>query len=174
LVWEVAGQTASFFEYGAIRIKSEQSLYRVSEFKYPGTVVDELVRSRKRCSDPVESVLKVLAVGTFRRVLETESDVPVVMDWIINAGRLNDTSTFRSALLINNISVRGIDFHPLSRRRYYKEDIPSGWHQDLISPREPEHRRVEFEMGHLTEIHDFVLRVAAEWNIEIEREEALL
>jgi hypothetical protein len=152
-------------------LRSEQNFYLVSDFKYPGTVVIELVRSRKRCPESLEMLLKVLKVGTFRSVVEPESQVPVLIEWVVNAGRLNDTSTFRSSLLINNTRVRGIDFHEFSRRRYYREVVPAGWHQDLISPKEHENRRVPFEMRDLTDIRDFVLRVATEWNIEIESEE---
>ena len=70
--------------------------------------------------------------------------------------------------------IRGIDFHEFPRRRFYREVTPAGWHQDVIEPREGNQRKDTIDIGRLTGLRDFVLRVAMEWNIQVEREEGLL
>jgi hypothetical protein len=143
----------------------------VADFRYPATVVDEIVRGGKRCPSGIDSVLKGLKDGGFRSVLESNQHVPVVLEWILNVGRLNEPKTFKSSLLLNNERVRGIDYHECSRRRYYKEVIPAGWHQDILDPNRGTGRKQPIDIGLLTGMRDFVMRVAQEWNIEVETEE---
>jgi hypothetical protein len=77
-------------------------------------------------------------------------------------------------LLINAERVRGIDFHFLAQRRYYKETSPAGWHEDIIDPKRGMIRKQSIELQAVTDLHDFVLFVARRWNIHIEKEEELL
>jgi hypothetical protein len=135
--------------------------------------VDEIVRSPKRCMRNLEYVLRDLKGGSFRGVLEVDSHVPIILEWILRAGRLNLTTTFHSSLPINHVRIRGIDLHEFPLRQYYRVVCPAGWHQDVISPREGTERRVSISIGAMTGLRDFVLRVASEWNIELEREEGL-
>ena len=137
-------------------------------------MVQELSRCRKHCVNPIDSVLKSIKGGGFRDVLECDTHIPIVIEWVLNAGRLNDPTTFRSSLLINSVRVRGIDFHEFAQRRYYKQISPAGWHQDIIDPNQGLRRKDPIDIGTLTGIRDFVLRAAREWNIEIESEEGLL
>ena len=98
----------------------------------------------------------------------------LLLSGVLNAGRLNDPTTFRSSLLINNVRVRGIDFHEFAQRRHYKEVSPAGWHQDIIDPNQGHRRKDPIVIGTVTGVRDFVLRAAREWNIEVESEEGLL
>jgi hypothetical protein len=146
----------------------------VPDFRYRATVVDEIIRGHKSCINGLDSVLKAIKGGGFRGVLESDHHIPIVLEWVLCAGRFNDPTTFRSSLLLNRERVRGIDFQEFSQRRYYKEVGPAGWHQDIIDPSQGTRRKQSIEIGRLTGIRDFVLRVALEWNIEIEHEEGLL
>jgi hypothetical protein len=146
----------------------------VPDFQYPGVLIDEIVRSRKDCSVPLDAVLRRLKDGTLRESIVSDYDMPVILEWIIKAGDLSNPETFRSSLLVNAIRVRGIDFHPFSQRYHYKEICPAGWHQDFIYPKERDKRKQSIALDPLTDLRDFVLRVAAEWNIDVKAEEELL
>jgi hypothetical protein len=117
-------------------------------------------------------VLKDLKDGGFRGVLESQEHVPVVLEWVLNVGRLNEPTTFKSSLLLNNLRVRGIDYHEFAQRRHFREVAPAGWHQDIVDPNRGTERK-PIDIGRLTGMRDFVMRVAQEWNIEIESEEGL-
>jgi hypothetical protein len=65
----------------------------------------------------------------------------------------------------------GVDQHEIQRRRFYKEVIPKGWHQDIINPNidpadwQNHHRREPLENFNPTELNNFLSRVARLWNI---------
>ncbi len=99
---------------------------------------------------------------------------PVILEWVIKAGDLKDPESYKTSLLINSVRVRGIDFHPLAQRYHYKEIYPAGWHQDILYPKEGDLRKISIDLGRFTDLRDFVLRVATEWNVDVKAEKELL
>lgn len=90
---------------------------------------------------------------------------------IVRAGRVDQPETYAAALLLENIKIRGIDFHPVERRKWYgRIVVPSGWHQDLIDPNLEQtnlnyQRRLPVESFKPFDLIDFLKRVASVWKI---------
>ena len=86
---------------------------------------------------------------------------------------------YKSVLLLNGQKVRGVDYHPVGQRHFYKERIPPGWHQDKRDPNLPtdhfdSNRREPLPGFSPTDFKDFVKLTAELWAIELAWEESML
>jgi hypothetical protein len=75
--------------------------------------------------------------------------------------------------------VRGIDYVPVGQRRFYKERIPPGWHQNVIDPNLPTdhdnyNRHLLLADFTPTDFKDFICLTAELWNIELALEGTML
>ncbi|MBX3178539.1 MAG: hypothetical protein KF886_14350 [Candidatus Hydrogenedentes bacterium] len=98
---------------------------------------------------------------------------------IVCAGRVDDPHSFKASLLLEDTRVRGIDYHAVARRRYYKEVIPKGWHEDIEDPnRSPgekgHHDPVALPDFEPLDLLDFLRKVCKHWNIELPLESEML
>jgi len=96
----------------------------------------------------------------------------------IDAGRVDDPITYRAALLLGGYRVRGVDFNPVERKRFYKVQIPQGWHQNVIDPNlsasDPnQNRHVSHAGFQPTDLNDFFHKVCGLWHIEVPEEGGL-
>ena len=86
---------------------------------------------------------------------------------------------YKASLLLAAQRVRGVDYVPLGQRRFYKERIPPGWHQNVIDPNLPTNhddynRHLPLPGFAPTDFKDFIGLSAQLWNIELAWEETML
>lgn len=91
---------------------------------------------------------------------------------VIRAGRLDDPTSYKASLLLEDVRIRGIDHHAVERRQFYKEVSPRGWHEDVVDPNRSQgekghHRRDALPDFNPTDLADFVKNVAKRWHITL-------
>ena len=105
-------------------------------------------------------------------------DGPLVnLRWTITAGRYDQPETYRAALVLDDQRIRGIDYSELEVKRYYKVEVPQGWHQNVIDPNLPTrdiNRHVALPEFGVADLSDFLGKVAQVWHIELALDEVLL
>lgn len=105
-------------------------------------------------------------------------DGPLVnLRWTITAGRYDQPETYRAALLLDEQRIRGVDYSELAVKRFYKVEVPGGWHQNVIDPNLPSrdiNRHVALPEFEVTDLADFLGKVAGLWHIELSLDEVLL
>lgn len=89
---------------------------------------------------------------------------------ILRAGRVEVPTSYRASLLLEDARIRGIDHHAVARKRFYKETIPAGWHEDIIDPNREAgekggHVRVALADFDPLDPYDFMKRVCTRWHI---------
>ena len=52
----------------------------------------------------------------------------------VSAGRPNVPESYRAALLLDDSRIRGVDYHAIGRKRFYRLVVPAGWHQNVLDP----------------------------------------
>ncbi|MCH8473640.1 MAG: hypothetical protein LAT55_00245 [Opitutales bacterium] len=149
----------------------------MSRFPYNAFQIEEIVQVEKHPRDwePIEfekgqrgNQSRLADVQLLREDARTDR-----LRLIIRAGRVNQPETFAAALLLENTKIRGIDFHPMERRKWYgKVAIPAGWHQDVIDPNLDQsdlnyQRRLPVEDFEPYDLVDFLKRVSTIWNITL-------
>jgi hypothetical protein len=140
----------------------------VPAFRYPSTVLHEFVRAQKYATEELILHRKGEKGVSGRLQLESEAGRAALLELIIRAGRIDDPTTYHAALLIDRQRIRGIDFQAVRKRRFYKEEIPAGWHQNVIDPNSGENRHESCPtMEALSDLRDFISKVAALWNITL-------
>lgn len=95
----------------------------------------------------------------------------------ITAGRYDEPETYRAALLLDEQRIRGVDYSEIEVKRFYKTVVPKGWHQNVIDPNLPTreiNRHVAMSDFDLTDLADFLGKVADLWRIELTLDEVLL
>lgn len=109
----------------------------------------------------------------------TEQTLPP-MDYCVG-GNPKELDSFHASLLLEKKRIRGIDFSPIERKRFYKVRIPAGWHENVVDWQKPtndeEHNRhvllPDFE-NEFPDLEGFSRSCARRWNIELETEATLL
>ena len=91
----------------------------------------------------------------------------------------NDVTGSEASLLLDAYRVRGVGFNKVGRRRFYKDRIPPGWHQNVIDPNlstvdENSNRHNPLPDFAPVDFDDFVRKTSALWNIDLSLEERLL
>lgn len=89
---------------------------------------------------------------------------------VVRAGRLDIPNSYAASLLLEDIRIRGIDYHAVARKRFYKEVSPKGWHEDIIDPNSiledrGRHERVALPDFKPLNFADFLKAVCRHWNI---------
>jgi hypothetical protein len=97
----------------------------------------------------------------------------------VHAGRFDEPETYRAALVLEDQRIRGVDYAHVEQKRFYKTVIPKGWHQNIIDPNLPSrdiHSNRHELLPHfeVIDLTDFLRKVAALWEIELELEDELL
>ena len=111
-------------------------------FAYRAQQIIEIVRWRKvpRLSD----FLKPGEPIPFQELGEKGRKIDVLLDLIdgplvdlrfhVRGPILDNPETYEASLVLSGRRIRGIGWNPMARRRFYKEKIPAGWHENLLDP----------------------------------------
>jgi hypothetical protein len=159
-------------------------------FRYPSSVLHELVKlpksvvggklvfhevregrsaAKRDISDKRQGPSKEARV-----TLEAKGGRAALLELVVNAGRLDDVTTYHASLLVDQVRIRGVDFNEIERARHYKTRIPKGWHENVIDPNTGENRHEPINFGTVIDLDNFCRKVAELWHISYEREEKLL
>jgi hypothetical protein len=107
--------------------------------------------------------------GKRARHLLSSPEVTIArIELIITAPVISNPHTFHAALLVDLVRIRGVDYNPIARKRWYKERIPEGWHQNIDYPNHPKDNRHDpLDLGVITDLADFARKICSLWNIEL-------
>ena len=154
------------------------------KFPYTEFQIEELVSISKNPKDwePVEfaKVAKSEKSKTADVILELEDGRFVNMRWTINAGAVDQLFTYRSALLLENVRVLGVDYNEMGKTKMYGQVvIPKGWHQNVIDPNlDKSHKNYnqhqEIPVFNPFDLESFKNQVAELWNIKLPQENQFL
>jgi hypothetical protein len=67
-----------------------------------------------------------------------------------------------------------VDYSEVQKKRFYKEVIPKGWHQNIINPNTGDNLHEPLDLGTVTHFADFSNKIAKLWNIEYQAEGLLI
>ncbi len=151
-------------------------------YPYPSHRIHEIVRGRKcvREGENFEVRSKGERGAAFDVNLALMDDGPFSDPRYL--GNTHDKAKpegYASSLLLGGQKVRGVDYHAVGQRRWYKQRIPPGWHQDLLDPNLPT-RHEDYHRGEAlpqfapTDFRDFIAKTAELWNIDLDLEESML
>lgn len=151
-------------------------------WKYTPREVADLVRLPKRSREGAVLEFKKKRETTreiYTSLAGTKQTLPP-MDYSVG-GNPQETDSFHAALLLEKKRVRGIDFSPIEKKKFYKTHIPEGWHENVIDWKKPtndeEHNKhvplPGFE-NEFVDLQGFHYACARRWNIELETEDTLL
>lgn len=111
--------------------------------------------------------------------LEREDQRADRMRLIVVVGVITQPTSYRASLMLADVRIRGIDYHGKARRRFYREVIPSGWHEDLVDPnveysRSNPHPRILLDGLDPSEPFQFLVWACKHWNIKLPPTEDML
>lgn len=107
-------------------------------------------------------------------------DGPLVgLRLIVHCHNHTDPTSYRAALVLEGERIRGVDSSLVARRKFYKEHIPQGWHENLIDPNLPTNdpaRNRHLALKHFspTDLQDFLRLLSERWHIQLDFEKVLL
>ena len=108
----------------------------MSAFRFPSHRLNELVKQAKCRREGTE--IRWSKHGKQGSSLTLPLDLvdgPFV-DFVVHvtAGDVAQPEIYRASLVLAGERVRGIDFSPIERRKFYRVHIPKGWHENVIDP----------------------------------------
>ena len=151
----------------------------MSPFRYSSPILHGFVQERKKI--PLgKFILKDIKsieqknVGKEARVpLELENNRAVIIEWVLKACQINIVTSYHASLLIDSQRIRGIDYCALERKKFFKVQIPKGWHENVFDPNTGDDRHESLEIGTINDFEDFCGKVAKRWNIDYQKEGTL-
>ena len=159
---------------------SQVQRVRMGSFRYSSQVLHGFVKETKSIPGK-KLVFKDIkntegkTVGKEARVaLEYNTGRVALVEWIVKASQLNDPSTYHSVLLVDYQRIRGVDYSPIKRTKFFKTHIPKGWHENVIDPNTRENRHEPVNVGTISDFEDFCQKIAKLWNIDYQPEGRLL
>ena len=150
-------------------------------FPYPSHRIHEFVKAPKVVREG--DTLAVSRKGQRGAGFDVNLDLPdgafVDLRYLGGSHDVALPEAYKSSLLLTGQRVRGVDYVPVGQRRFYKERIPAGWHQNVIDPNLPTdhddaNRHVPLPDFSPTDFIDFIKLTSALWSIEIALEETML
>ncbi len=147
--------------------------------RYPSAVLHELVKLPKHIvGDRIVFREPEKQPGLSREArvtLESKtSGRAVLAELVVKVGDLKDVTTYSAALLVDYERIRGVDFSKIERTSFYRTKIPKGWHQNVIDPNTGENRHEALAINPVSDLDDFIRKVASLWNISYSEEVTLL
>jgi hypothetical protein len=154
------------------------------KFPYSDFQIEEIVQAEKHPRDWEPLVFEKVAKSAHSK----ELDVQLVRSdgradrirFVVRAGWPDMPVSYSSVLLLENIKIRGVDFHEIEMVRFYgKQRVPKGWHQDMIDPNLEQqdscyHRRLPLDGFAPYDLKDFVVKISKLWNIVLLGQESFL
>ncbi len=147
---------------------------------YSAAKVHELVQAAK-CPAP-DQPITFAAQGEHGRELSLMLDLVdgglYHLRLIVAAGRSDSTETYEAALLLNNRRIRGVGFSKVARKKYFKTHIAKGWHENVLDYLLPttddgHNRHDPLPDFTATDLQDFLRKVCARWNIQVDFDQDL-
>ncbi|MDD5263027.1 MAG: hypothetical protein PHD76_14385 [Methylacidiphilales bacterium] len=98
---------------------------------------------------------------------------------VVTAGIASDPKTYEAALLISGPRVRGIGYSPTRQRKFYKNYIEKGWHENILDWALPKsdlnhNRHVPLSDCQPSDLTRFLRYACEKWNIRLDFEKELL
>lgn len=150
-------------------------------FRYPRHRIQEIVKAPKCVTEGRALEIEARRGGSRFDVPLDLIDGPFCdLRFLGHAGQADDPTTYDASLLLDQMRVRGIGYHPVGRRNFRaKQRIPAGWHQNICDPNvptdHPDWNRHEALPGFApSDFSDFVRRAAGLWSVDLRWEEELL
>jgi hypothetical protein len=150
-------------------------------FRFPSHRLQEIVRAEKVIRSGQRTVFE--AEGSKGKKLSVDLDLmdgPLMnLKLIIHCFDATNPQSYRAALVLEGERIRGVDYSAVARKKFFKEFIPKGWHENVIDPNlstndDNRNRHVALEKFAPTDLQHFLRLVAERWNIELEAAEVLL
>lgn len=151
----------------------------MSPFRYSSPILHGFVQERKKIPlgkfdlRDIKSI-EQKNVGKEARVpLEIENSRAVIIEWVLKASQITVVTSYHASLLIDSQRIRGIDYSPIERKKFFKIQIPKGWHENVLDPNTGEDRHEALDIGIISDFEDFCGKVAKRWNIDYQKEGTL-
>lgn len=150
-------------------------------FRFPSHRILEVVRAPK-CPRSGQRIVWE-SEGQAGKRLQLDLDLvdgPLIgIRLLVNSHDSSVPTGYRAALVLEGERVRGVDYSPIARKKFYKEFIPQGWHENLIDPNLPtndsnRNRHLPLPDFAPIDLRDFVRLLAERWHIELNFEQTLL
>ena len=150
-------------------------------FQYPSHRTHEFVKAPKvvRGGETFAVSIKGQRGATFDVNLDLLDGAFVDLRYLGGAHDVAAPESYKTSLLLAGQRVRGVDYVPVGQRRFYRERIPAGWHQNVIDPNlstdhDDANRHMPLPGFSPTDFRDFIRLTAALWSIELAWEETML
>lgn len=150
-------------------------------FRYRSHQIQDIVRATKMAREG--SSLEFKNYKDHGKYIEFDLDLkegPLVnLRLSIHAGRHDELETYRAALVLDGQRIRGVDHSEIEIKQFYKIVVPKGWHENVIDPNLPtrdinRNRHLALPNFRVTDLADFLGKVAELWHIELAFDEVLL
>ncbi len=149
------------------------------QFRYRSFEIAEIMKKPKRCHKPPVVTRNGDGLRCECVVYLIDPELIMIMCVCMTAGRKDVPTSYKAVFLLDNERVRGVDYNPMARKRWYRETIPAGWHENVVDPNLPGDDRNQNRHNALldfqvTDFDDFVHKVCALWYIDTGMERRLL
>ncbi|CAB4243946.1 conserved protein of unknown function [Methylacidimicrobium sp. AP8] len=143
-------------------------------FRYRSDQIIEIVRAEKVFRHG-QTELTFTRYGEKGRRFDADLDLKegilVDLRLHVRGGVVDEPATYEAALLPAGVRVRGIGYSPTRRRRFHKDYVPKGWHENRIDPslsgRDAGRNRHEPLADFApTDLIDFFRKVCHHWRIQ--------
>jgi len=143
-------------------------------FRYKSFQIEEIVKTPKTVREGQSSSFR--SYGERGKVLDVDLDLKdgalIDLRLRVYAGRFDEPTTYEAALVLADLRVRGIGYSATRLKRFYKQRIPKGWHENLIDPNLPtrdDDRNRHEPLAHFgpTDLEDFLRKACERWHIEL-------
>jgi hypothetical protein len=148
---------------------------------YPANTVRQIIQAQKCVREgEVLEVKKRGEHGAGFNVNLDLADGPFTdIRYLGHTHDVTDIKGSEASLILAAQRVRGVGHNAIGRRRFYKDRIPAGWHQNVIDPQlatgaDDYNRHEPLPDFMPTDFKDFIRKTATIWNIDLEWEDMLL
>ena len=151
------------------------------KYPYSSHRISEMVAAPKclRENETFEVMRRGSKGGAFDARLDLLDGPFVDLRYLGKTHDFNDVTSSEASLLLDAYRVRGVGFNNVGRRRFYKDRISPGWHQNVLDPNlstgdENNNRHIPLPDFTPVDFDDFVRKTSALWSIDLSLEERLL
>jgi hypothetical protein len=151
------------------------------DFRFPSHRLQELIRAPKCPAQKAEVRWKDRGEkGKELRLALDLVDGPLA-GFVLHAtcGDVAEVTSYRAALILEGERVRGVDFSLVARKKFYRDHLVKGWHENVIDPNlsaadRNRNRHEPLENFAPTDLDSFLRDVCRLWHIDLDFGEAML
>jgi hypothetical protein len=151
------------------------------DFRFPSHRLQELIKAPKCPASDAEVKWKDRGEkGKELRLALDLVDGPFAGFAVhVTCGDGAEVTSYRAALILEGERVRGVDYSLIERRRFYRDYLVKGWHENVIDPNLPSsnqnrNRHEPLNDFEPSDLESFLREVCRMWHIDLEFGEALL